>query len=376
MSDRPLLGYDLAQKQIDAFVVNRYAAGASLRTAIKMGRAGIMPMTGGGEVALRKTQSAIESTKGTTLAATRKVYGSGMMDKLQPLIVPQREDRGTFVDQYRSQAGLIEAVFPFKASLTYEDLPWWCQLALKGGVTGVLSAVTVYTYTFLPTQTSDDLKTATFEWGDDTQAWVMPFGMVDSLEIVGVLGRPWEATITIIGADMTAQTFTGALSDRVVEDIETHLTKFAVGAAGAVPAGYVTGQVKGFKFSCKNQLKRKFFMDGAANPAKMGGVGRMTRDYTLEVTYEGNAATITERGTWASGTNRVARITATGSIIAGSTGNVVRSADLILPGKYSNFKVGNHETNTTWLGILEGEYDTALGYDLSLAIANALVTLP
>src|SRR5437660_1092534 len=136
-----------------------------------------------------------------------------MMDKIQPLIVPQREDRGTFVDQYRSQMGLIEAVFPFKASLTYEDLPWWAQAFFKGAVTGVLSAVTVYTYTFVPTQATDDLKTLCLEWGDDTQAWVMPFGMVDSIEITGVLGRPWEASIAIIGADMTTQVFTGALSD-------------------------------------------------------------------------------------------------------------------------------------------------------------------
>jgi len=37
----------------------------------------------------------------------------------------------------------------------------------------VLSAVTVYTYTHVPTPGTDDLKSATFEWGDDTQEFDM-----------------------------------------------------------------------------------------------------------------------------------------------------------------------------------------------------------
>jgi hypothetical protein len=91
---------------------------------------------------------------------------------------------------------------------------------------------------------------------------------------------------------------------------------------------------------------------------------------------EGNAATITERDAYEAGTSRVVRITANGSIIAGSAGSITRSADLIVPGKWRSFAVGNRDTNTIFTATLEAEYDATLAYDMSLAVANALVTLP
>ena len=93
-----------------------------------------------GEVALRKIQAALEGTRGTDLPATRKVYATGMMEKNIDLLRPL-EDRGTFIKNYRSTLGVVEASFPMEGGLTYEDLPWWGQLAFKGGVTGVLCRV-------------------------------------------------------------------------------------------------------------------------------------------------------------------------------------------------------------------------------------------
>ncbi len=334
----------------------------------------LFPIGGGGEVALRKTQAALEVTRGTTLAATRKVYGSGHMLKDQPLIFPAGEDRASFVEHYRSQPGLIAATFPFSGVVTYEDQPWWNQLALKGGVVGVLSALTVYTYTSVPTAGSDDLKSGTFEWGDDTQAFRGGFGMVETFELSGALGEQWKFTAGINIDDMAPVAFTAALGDRVTEDVLMHLTKFAIGAAGAVPAAYLTGRLIGFKLSVKNNLDPKFFADGAG--AKYTGMGRSARHYELELTMEGNAATVTERGVFEAGTARVARLTANGSIIAGSTGNVTRSVDIVMPGVWNAFPIAERSTNTTFAAVLEAQYDATLAYDLSVAIANGLATLP
>ena len=84
-----------------------------------------------GEVALRKIQAAIEATRGLDLAATRKVYAKGMMTKDIVLLRPE-EDRGTFIKNYRSALGVVTAAFPITGGLTYEDLPWYSQLAIKG----------------------------------------------------------------------------------------------------------------------------------------------------------------------------------------------------------------------------------------------------
>lgn len=326
-----------------------------------------------GEVALRKIQAALEVTRGTDLPATRKVYATGHMEKNIDLIAPA-EDRGTFVSNYRSVLGVVTSAIPLEGGVSFEDLPWWLQMALKGGVTGVLSATSVYTYTFVPSTTTDDLKSATFEWGDDTQAFESNFTMVDTMEITGALNSFWTFSVGLIGTDMKTTTFTGALGDRTVEDVNTYLTKLAIGAAGAVPSSYMTGRFIGFKLSINNHLARKYFADGAA--PTIGGMGRGKREFTLEITFEGNAATVTERGVWEAGTNRVARITASGSNIASSAPPTNRSVDIVFPGKWQAFAVGERDTNTIFTATMRNEYDTALAYDLSVAVANALVTLP
>ena len=369
--ERPLIEGGVTDRQVRAWMA--YQGMRDLEQRVWLARRGLMPISGGGEVALRKTQAALEVTRGLDLAATRKVYSKGQMTKDINFQKPE-EDRGTFINSYRRALGTVTAAFPQNGGLTFEDFPWWCQLWLKGGVTGVVSAVTVYTYTFVPTPGSDDLKSATFEWGDDTQAFQMNYGMVDTFDITGSLDSFWHFDTNVIGTDMATSTFTGAISDRTVEDINTYLTKLSIGAAGAVPSSYMTGRFIGFKLTSKNNLSRKWFADGAS-PA-LGGMGRGKREYTLEATFEGNAATITERGVYEAGTQRVARVTANGSVIAGSTGSVTRSADIIMPGVWTAYAVGERNTNTIFTGTMESQYDATLTYDISVAVANALVTLP
>lgn len=371
---KPLIETELTEPQIRAWAA--YPGMADLELRAWLARRGLMPIGGGGEVALRKTQAGLESTRGTAVAATRKVYGAGQMLKEQPPVRPQDEDRGTFVEHYRGQPGLIKATFPFRCSVTFEDFAWFAQLSHKGAVTGVVRNTAAYDYTFTPTAGSDDLKSATFEWGDDTQAFAMAFGMIDSFELSGALGSFWSAEYGIIGADMATTTFTAALADRTVEDVLMHMSKLGIGAAGALPSSYLTGRFIGFKLRGENRLRGKYFADGTSASAKMSGVGRGKRSYKLEVTQEGVAATITERGVWEAGTAKVCRILAEGSSISGSSPDTKRTVDLAVAGKWAAFPVGSRETNTVFTGTLEAEYDATLGYEHRLVVTNGLATLP
>ena len=204
----------------------------------------------------------------------------------------------------------------------------------------------------------------------------MNYGMIDTLEMSGEAGTGgyWSFAAGIIGNDMADTTFTGAIGERVVEDINMFLTKAAIGAAGAVPSSYMTGRFISFKFNLNNGLSRKYFADGTA--PTLGGIGRNKREITLEVTMEGNAATITERDAYEAGTSRVVRITATGTTIAGSSPTHARTADLIVCGKWRSFEVGDRDTNTVFTGILEAEYDSVLTYDMSLTVDNLVTSSP
>jgi len=162
--------------------------------------------------------------------------------------------------------------------------------------------------------------------------------------------------------------------ERVVEDVNMFLTKCAIGAAAAVPSSYMTGRFIAFKFNLNNNLARKYFSDGVA--PTLGGIGRDKREVTLEVTMEGNAATITERDAYEAGTSRVVRITALGTTIAGSSPTHVRTVDLVVCGKWASFEVGERDTNTIFTGVLEAEYDATLTYEMSLTVDNLVTSFP
>jgi len=283
------------------------------------------------------------------------------------------EDRGTFIKNYRSSLGIVEAAFPVDGGCSFEDLAWWFQMALKGGVVGVVRGVTAYDYVFTPSSTTDDVKSATFEWGDETQAFQMNYGMVESFEIDGSLNSNWKFTANVVGSDMATTTFTGAIGDRTVEEVSTYLSKLAIGPTGAVPSAYMTGRFIGFKISIKNAFTRKYFADGTS-PA-LGGMGRGKREISTELTFEGNSASVVERGVWEAGTKRVARLTATGTAIAGSTGPIYKTVDIILPGVWDAYEINDRETNTIFVATLMSEYDVALAHDFSATVTNGLSTL-
>jgi hypothetical protein len=326
-----------------------------------------------GEKIFFKHQAGLESTRGTQVAATRKVYCTALIEEDVNTIFPVNEDRGSLTTNFRSQPGLIKAALNPEGVVTFEDLAWWCQLALKAPVTGSVRNTTVYDYLFVPTQAADDLKSATWEAGDDTQAWKAGFVMVDELEISGALGEQLRFRARLVADDWATATFTGAIGDRVTEDALVHLAKLSVGAAGAVPSSYMSGRFIGFSFKIANQLAPKWFADGAG--AKYTGMGRDTRKFTLGLTFEGNAATITERANYDNKTARVARLTVSGSNIAGSSPTTAKTIDLVMPGVWTKFDMKTRETNVIFDAMLEAQYDAALAYDLSLTVSNALSAL-
>ncbi len=120
------------------------------------------------ELILLKAQAGIESTRGTNVAATRKVYAQ-ITPSYTKALMEFQDTTGTFFDRRRPAYGREKVGFSAKDIATFEDLPWWAQFFLKGGVAGVSDAGTppAYTYTFAPSAATDDLKSMTLEFNDD-----------------------------------------------------------------------------------------------------------------------------------------------------------------------------------------------------------------
>jgi len=323
-----------------------------------------------GLVALSKFQAGLESVRGTGVAATRIQPINGyLVENVSRAII--HEQRNSFIDNYRNfQVKRFVELRGLTTSPTFEDLPWFCQSFLKGSVTGVLSAATVYTYTFTPTANADDLKTVTWEVGDDTQAFQVPFGIGDSLALEFVADGPAKLTADYLGQKALKQAFTGALSDRVTEDINGSLMSVQIDST-TIGTTAVTN-VLGAKFSIANNWVQLWRLDGGIVP---GDAYRKVRSAQLELTVQFNNTTEYDAFV-TTPVERKIRLKVLGSVIPGSTGSINKSLTIDWYGLWDTAPLsdsnGIHTVKLTGTSM----YDATATADWSVAVANGLSTLP
>ncbi len=322
--------------------------------------------------ALQKAQAALEVTRGTALAATRIVYldRGAWFEQLVGREFPQ-EDRNSFIDNYRqltvSQMVKLAAI----ARDTFDDLPWWGQLFWKGGVTGVLSNTSVYTYTFQPTVASDDLKTATLEIGNDTQAYQIPYCLGDKLEVSWVNGKGASLAVELLGQQLIPQAFTGALSDRVIEDVVGTTAKVWIDNSGGTIGTTQALNVLGGKLTWQNAWSQITHLRGNLYP---DDAQRDVRHVDIELDVHFNNTT--EFAQLIAGGERLIRVQFTGTTIAASSPSTVKSQTFDFYGFYLSapFAVQGPVRVVKLVG--QSVYDATATFDWKVAIANQLVSLP
>jgi len=323
-----------------------------------------------GLVALSKFQAGLETVRGTAVAATRIQPINGyLVENAQRSII--HEQRNSFIDNFRNfQTKRFVELRGLNTSPTYEDLPWFLQSFLKGGVTGVLSASTVYTYAFAPTAAADDLKTVTWEVGDDTQAFQVPFGIGDNISLEFVADGPAKMTVDYLGQKAVKQAFTGALSDRVTEDINGSVMTATIDST-TIGTTSVTN-VLGAKWSLANNWVQLWRLDGGIVP---GDAYRKVRSAMLELTVQFNNTTEYDAFITAP-VERKVRLSVLGSVIPGSTGNIQKSLIIDWYGLWDSAPLsdsnGIHTVKLTGTSM----YDVTATADWKMTVANGLVTLP
>lgn len=319
---------------------------------------------------LRKWQATLEVTRGLDLACTRKFHATGGLEKMQPGHWPML-DVGGFDRRRDRYALLVEAGGQVECPVSFEDLAWWLQLGVKGGVAGVQEgATTAYRRTFTPSSAADDISSATFEWGDDFQAWQSNFGMVDQLSIKGAPGEPLTMTAAIVAKNRDETAFTAALTDRQVEVVlGRRATLYIDEPGGAIGTTAVAGRLIGFEHTIKNKLARFYTMDDADNGA-LSDVTRDDREFDTKLRYRFN--NVLEYQKWAANTERLISVKFVGSD-AGV--GFPRRAQFYLPGWYEDTKIGEQDGAVTIEMSQKSRYSAALGYAASYQVVNALAAL-
>lgn len=167
--------------------------------------------------ALTYWQAGLESTPGTPVAATRRLYEVGGVPEEVHTKMYVGQSRGNYVANFDVLDTATSAPFSLEAkALSFKDLAWWAELFFKGGVTPTGAGPYVRTYNGMGT--SDSLKAATFEVADDIGAFQIPFAFGKSIEIKGKVGAkpgPISAKYDLMGQYIwSGHTMTAALPER------------------------------------------------------------------------------------------------------------------------------------------------------------------
>jgi hypothetical protein len=274
---------------------------------------------------LKRVQAGLETVRGTAVAATRRLYGEYTLSVNQD-ILELPDDDGTFWGGDAVSAGDAEATISVSANITYEDLPWWMMLALDGAITPVAGTGSPlpYTWTATPEAETDNLKTATLEYGWTGRIMKAAGVHVRTMTISSARDDSpvMQMTAELGCSEITTGTFTAAIPQRTRENVLARGADLYIDEpGGTLGTTAVLNKYRSFSFTINNNPDYKRFGESGLWPAADFGRGQQV--VTVEVVLEASddVETAKQRLT----TARKIRLQQEGSIINGA-GNTPKRA--------------------------------------------------
>ena len=334
-----------------------------------------------GEVAFRFLQGSLETSKGSNIAATRVLMArltNPNFNQPREFVV---EDRGTLVEAGRFVAGVKDYTFTIEGPANYEQLGWFLQTAVRGSVAGSTIASTASRYIFSPntTTTGDDLQAASFEFGDDTQGYLMRYCEATSWELGFDTLTPGQAapvnmSLNYVTQSLSSNTKTAGLTAPSVHSILGTGGTFAIGSTSTAFGSLTTlsSSLRSFKVTGNNNLGRKVFVGDP--DLTYSNVGRGRRVITFEATFEGNSDGVTRFVEWDLATEKRMRLQLNGTTITGSS--PATAYQLWIDGRilFTTFDpIGEVDTNTVYRAtgrFLEDATHNTTNSDITITLTN------
>ena len=192
-------------------------------------------------MALEMVQYGVETTRGTAVAATKKILGKVKFALDQKVTVPS-DDIGLKVSGYRGILGgkLVTNILEIERGY-FQALPLLFSLLLKGGVTPteVTASQGDYLWDFTPSYVASNTpKTITLEAGDSIQGFENEYVMGEKLKISGSVPQDGgDAAVSLsldfFGRQNTKAAFTSAIALPIVNELSGYLARLYVDATWA-----------------------------------------------------------------------------------------------------------------------------------------------
>jgi hypothetical protein len=308
-----------------------------------------------------------ETTPGTTVAATRRMYFNTDDSKLSRERTPRphRFSTGSRDNTRAFTLGPTTVGGTLKLPLSASEIIELLLMSIKGGVTPT-GAGAAKLWVFTP---GTSLDAATLEWDDGARAWEAGGCLVNKLKFSGNVKEETTVEAEIFAMNMGLAALTGSLTERLPDFIEGWETKLYVDALGATPGTtQVTGTLLNWEVEIDNQLGRKYF---AANTLDLGALTYGELAIKAKLTFEAAAsAAATEFANWDAATERLVRLDFGNNEVIEATDKKFVTIDI--PGAWDAFDLGGADENTRVYELgLQYLYDVTNAFGLQVRAQNA-----
>ena len=257
-----------------------------------------------GELWRSVIQMGKETTAGTPVAATRKMYftaDSKLSRKRNARV--HKFQRGARENVMAQTLGAEMVEGTLKQPLSANEIIELLLSSVKGAVTpSGAGAVKLWTV-----GVGTALDPLTIEWDDGARPWQATGCVGSKLKISGSVGDMTTVEMNVMGLAMIQNALTGALAERVptfIEGWETRLYIDAFGGTAGTTA--VDGTLVNWEVELDNGMEHEHYAQNDVN-AGVITVGEVSA--TAKLTFRADpAVSLTEWGNWDAGTKRLVQL--------------------------------------------------------------------
>jgi hypothetical protein len=335
-----------------------------------------------GEVWRKQFALGLETTAGTAVVATRRMYlqDGSIDDPREPTV--QEFDTGD-VNRIRAVTlGPVQAQGAATIQVSADELIEWALMGYQGGVTPTTPAGATLNrlWTFVP---STSVASATLEvdrGGFTNGLWKMAGTQVDQYTFSANVTGPATVALGLFGTAVTSLGSFASLAQRSITFLQGYQMKFYVDPAGTANWGgssaptELPGTLMNYQVQVQRNLARVYTADNSLNAnAVIQQTLNVTATYTVKASSTQNTAQLTA---YTNETNRLVRVSHIGPAgEAGMDAATSRTVDVDVAGKWTGRQLsGTDQGVATFQFNLQGVYDSTVAFTTRLRCLNARTT--
>lgn len=340
------------------------------------------PMRGSAGEEWRETiQIGQESTPGTLVTTTRKLYGTSSMGRSNAGGFTRKRPAhlidvmtGTRDNQRDIKLRAVQVDGTFEQPISADEIVEILLATLSSGVTPTTVDTSARLWTFKPNSTSSTpVDAQTWQWFDGANNWKIGGVRVNELTLKGDVKQDTSLQAKLFGQSMAITSADTAIADRLPDFIEGWEVALFIDAFGGTPGTTaVSSSLINWDVTIKNNLGRKYFGNNTINlGAVIVGVIGIQANILLEASV---AETITEYNDWDAATKRLVRLQLGNNELVGAI-SAKKLINIDIPGSWTAVDLTPEDAGTKVFKFsLDYVYDAVNAFGIQIEAQNARST--